>query len=213
VKSSETQPKSTTKRTVVLFIASLLMLFYSLLSHIVQNVGPAMIAVFCTLMVGGAIVAFSLWDKIPALRRFVRTGILVIAGLVVLFSIVLAIVFLIENPASTAGYLFAAYGTLALQVLQAFTSFMLPVLAAASKTDLRFDNVLLFACGFLNALAITVFMCFSVPEGYMPFEYEIPQVMNMYALVAWIVAALSMWPLLSQTVHRPKAKTEENTDR
>ncbi len=197
--------KTTSKRTAVLMIADVLLLLFSLFAHIAQNMTPFVIGVFTILMIGGVAVALPLWDKIPHLRRFIRVAMLAIAGLVLLFGILLAIVFWVENPASTAGYLFAAYGTLALQVLQAFASFMLPVLVATSKANRRFDNALLFAAGILNALAITVFMVFSVPEGYMPYEYEIPQVMNIYALVAWVVAALNMWPLLAQMIKRRKA--------
>ena len=196
--------KSTFKRTVVLMIADVLLLLFSLFAHIAQNMTPFVIGVFALLMVGGIAVALPLWDKIPKLRRFIRTAMLAITGLVVVFSILLAVVFWVENPASTAGYLFAAYGTLALQVLQAFAAFMLPVLAATSRCDRRFDNALLFAAGILNALSVTVFMFFSVSEGYMPYEYEIPQVMNVYALAAWVVAAVNMVPLLSQMIKRRK---------
>ncbi len=209
MKESALTSKSTMKRTVVLLVCSLLLLFFSVLAHIAQNMMPFFIAVLCILMVGGMIVAFALWDKIPALRRFVRVAILSIAGLVLVFGILLAVVYRIENPASTAGYLLAAYGTLVLQVLQGFTAFMLPVLVAASKWDYRFDNAMLFGGGILNALAVTVFMLFAVPEGYMPYEYEIPRVMNAYALAAWVVAAVMMVPLLTQMFKRPSKKANE----
>ena len=201
--------QSTFKRTVVLMIADVLLLLFSLFAHIAQNMTPFVIGVFTVLMVGGVAVTLPLWDKIPKLRRFIRVAMLAITGLVVVFGVLLAVVFWVENPASTAGYLFAAYGTLALQVLQAFAAFMLPVLAATSQCNRRFDNALLFAAGILNALAVTVFMFFSVPEGYMPYEYEIPQVMNVYALAAWVVAAINMVPLLSQMIKLRKASDKD----
>ena len=197
--------KSDKRRSNIYAMFAALLALFSSLVHIVNSLDPFVAKLLPTIGVLVLATNAFLWQSLPKYRRFIRGLYLAVPAVALLFGILMAIVFFKDNRHSTFWYMLATYGTLVLMLVQAFFAYMLPSLAVTVRAKCRFDLVMFPAVSLANALMITYFALFAIPQGYIYVEYEPTTLLLTYALSAWVYTAFSIFPLFKSL----RGKTEE----